>query len=416
MNVLNTLSLTLITQACETFLIQDTHQEYIPAQFRILLAKPVENTTDVYKRMKLLRRLISLNGGKNTPVTLHNWVAAASRYLLLMKGIRSNSRISRIEEDVLNAEPIVRTRSAEMPNAVVNGMRTFVATAIGALFWLWTGWTSGSTAMLMITVVTALAMRTPNPLMMAKDFLYGMLLALPLSTLYYKFLIPATQQSLLLLCLVLGILAFVSGIFIQRRQLGTMGAFVGTLNVLMLDNPMQLNTYFFLDNALGQAIGCFLALLVILLIRDTSKDRIGQTLLNRFMYSAVSALSTRKKRRDHLPALYQQLFMLLNIFPGDVDKFRLALMLIIGHQRLQDAEIPVNDDLSGFHKQLRHTAERVIWVRSESKRDYYVRRLLKEFDIYQGKLEQYNAPASVIGSVTHLTTMLKKYQHTLIRN
>jgi len=417
LRALNTLSLTLITQACETFLIQNTRQEYVPPQFHLFFEKPVENVADIHKRMKIMRRVITASGSKNTPVTIGNWVGAASRYLLLLKGIKTNSSISRMEEEVLDGAPVVKMRSAETRHALINGVRTFVATAVGSLFWLWSGWTSGSGAMVMLAVITALAMRMPNPLMMAKDFLYGMMVAVPLGAFYYMVLMPATQQSMLLLCLCLGVMAFIGGILIQRRQIGTLGALVGTINILTLDNPMTFNVSAFLDNALGQAIGCFLALLVILLIRDTSKARTGRTLLNRFMYSAVAAMTTNQARRreNHLPALYQQLFMLLNIFPGDIDKFRIALTLIIGHQRLRDADIPINSDLSAFHKQLRHTADRVISARSDAKRRHYFERLLAELAIYQQKLVHYEAPLSVTEPVQRLASMLKKYQTTLVQ-
>ncbi|MEM6161714.1 p-hydroxybenzoic acid efflux pump subunit AaeB [Erwinia sp. P6884] len=417
MRALNTLSLTLITQATETFLIQNSRKEYVPPQFHLFFEKPVENIGDIHKRMKIMRRVITTSGSKNTPLTITNWVGAASRYLLLMKGIHTNSSISRLEEEILNGEPVVKMRSAETQHALVNGIRTFVATAVGSLFWLWTGWTSGSGAMVMLAVVTALAMRMPNPLMMAKDFLYGMIVAFPLGSLYYMFIMPATQQSMLLLSISLGVMAFISGILIQRRQIGTIGALVGTINVLTLDNPMTFHVNVFLDNALGQAIGSFLALLVILLIRDTSKARVGRTLLNRFMYAAVSAMTTNQARRheNHLPALYQQLFMLLNMFPGDIDKYRIALTLIIGHQRLRNADIPVNSDLSEFHKQLRHTADRVISAGSDAKRRRYFERLLAELDIYQEKLRHYDAPLSVTEPVQRLAMMLKKYQNTLVQ-
>jgi len=417
LKALNTLSLTLITQACETFLIQNSRPEYVPPQFHLFFEKPVENVADIHKRMKIMRRVITASGSKNTPVTVSNWVGAASRYLLLLKGIKTNSSISGMEEEVLDGEPVVKMRSAETRHALINGVRTFVATAVGSLFWLWSGWTSGSGAMVMLAVITALAMRMPNPLMMAKDFLYGMLVAIPLGAFYYMVLMPATQQSMLLLCICLGVMAFIGGILIQRRQIGTLGALVGTINILTLDNPMTFNVSAFLDNALGQAIGCFLALLVILLIRDTSKARTGRTLLNRFMYSAVAAMTTNQARRreNHLPALYQQLFMLLNIFPGDIDKFRIALTLIIGHQRLRDADIPINSDLSAFHKQLRHTADRVISAGSDAKRRHYFERLLAELAIYQEKLVHYDAPLSVTDPVQRLVFMLKKYQTTLLQ-
>lgn len=414
---MHTLSLTLITQAAETFLIQNSRPEYIPPQYRVLLEKEVANLSELHKHLKNLRRVISASGSKSTPITLVSWVGAATQYLMLLKGVQTNSSISQQEEALLSKEvDVVRARSAETHHAMINGIRTFVATALGTLFWLYSGWTSGSGCMLMLAVITALAMRAPNPLMMAKDFLYGMTVAIPLGALYFMVIMPATQQSMLLLCIAIGALAFVAGIFIQRRQIGTLGAFVGTLNILVLDNPMSFSVNSFLDNALGQVIGCFVALMVILIIRDNSRARTGRTLLNRFMYAAVSALTTNQARRkeNHLPALYQQLFLLLNLFPGDIDKFRLALTLIIGHQRLRNAEIPVNSDLSAFHKQLRYTADRVIAARSDEKRRYYYYKLLREFDTYQEKLQHYQAPLSVTEPVKRLADMLKKYQNTLI--
>ncbi|MDH2068427.1 p-hydroxybenzoic acid efflux pump subunit AaeB [Pantoea sp. GD03673] len=416
LQMLNTLSLTLITQAAETFLIQNSRPDYIPPQYRLMIEKPASTVEEVHKRMKVMRRVMGASG-KSTPVTLTSWVGAATEYLLLLKGIKSNSRITSLEEEILQREVVIQARSAETHHAMINGIRTFVATALGSLFWLYTGWTSGSGCMVMLAVITALAMRMPNPLMMAKDFLYGMTVAVPLGALYFMYILPGTQQSALLLCIAIGILGFIGGIFIQRRQLGTLGALIGTLNVLVLDNPMEFHINVFLDNVLGQVIGCFVAMMVILLIRDKSKARTGRKLLNRFMYAAVSAMTTNQARRreNHLPALYQQLFLLLNLFPGDINKYRIALTLIIGHQRLRDAEVPVNADLSAYHRQLRYTADRVISASSDDKRRYYFERLLKELDVYQEKLVHYEAPVSVTEPVKRLATMLDKYQNTLIQ-
>ena len=416
LQMLNTLSLTLITQAAETFLIQNARPDYIAPQYRLLIEKEVESVDDVHQRMKIMRRVLGVSS-KTSPLTLASWVGAATEYLLLINGIRSNSRITALEEEVLQREVVIQARSAETHHAMINGIRTFVATALGSLFWLYTGWTSGSGCMVMLAVITALAMRMPNPLMMAKDFLYGMTVAVPLGALYFMYVLPGTQQSALLLCIAIGLLGFIGGIFVQRRQLGTLGALIGTINVLVLDNPMQFEFNVFLDNVLGQVIGCFVAMMVILLIRDKSKERTGRKLLNRFMYAAVSAMTTNRARRreNHLPALYQQLFLLLNLFPGDINKYRIALTLIIGHQRLRNAEVPVNDDLSAYHRQLRYTADRVISASSDDKRRYYFERLLQELDVYQEKLQQYEAPASVTEPVKRLALMLSKYQNTLIQ-
>lgn len=416
LKAINTISLTLITQACETYLIQNTRSEFVTPEFRALFEAPVETAADVHKQMKVIRKFISYAGEKNTPVTISSWTGAITRYLLLKRGVASNTRISVVEEEVLTQEVVVKVQSAEGHHAMINFWRTTVSCLLGSLFWLWTGWTSGSGAMVMIAVVTSLAMRLPNPRMVAIDFLYGMLVALPLGAFYFLVVIPSTQQSILLLCISLGLLGFFIGIEVQKRRLGSMGALAGTINVIVLDNPMTFHLNTFLDGALGQIVGCFLALMVILLIRDNSKERTGRTLLNQFVSAAVSALTTNNNRRkeNHLPALYQQLFLLLNTFPGDIDRYRLALILIIAHQRLRDAPIPVNDDLSAFHRQLRKTADRVISASSDDKRRRYFQQLLEELDIYQEKLRVWEAPLQVTEPVKRLAHVLHKYQHALI--
>ncbi|WNN48927.1 p-hydroxybenzoic acid efflux pump subunit AaeB [Siccibacter colletis] len=415
LKALNTLSLTLITQACETFLVQNTRPDSVPDTFRELFAEPVETVTDVHRHLKRMRRVIIWTGERDTPVTVYSWIGAATRYLLLKRGVVGNTRISAIEEEILDQEVVIKPASAERHHAMVNFWRTTVSCTLGALFWLWTGWTSGNGAMVMIAVVTALAMRLPNPRMVALDFVYGMLVALPLGAFYFLVILPSTQQSMLLLCISLAVLAFFIGIEVQKRRLGSLGALAGTINILVLDNPMTFHFSQFLDSALGQLVGVLLAFVVILVIRDNSRERTGRTLLNQFVSAAVSAMTTNKARRkeNHLPALYQQLFLLLNKFPGDVAKFRLALNLIIAHQRLRTAPVPVNADLSAFHRQLRNTADRVISASNDDKRRRNFQQLLDELAIYQEKLEIWAAPRQVIESVQRLTAMLHKYQHAL---
>ena len=123
--------------------------------------------------------------------------------------------------------------------------------------------------------------------------------------------------------------------------------------------------------------------------------------------------NSARRKENHLPALYQQLFLLLNKFPDDIAKFRLALSLIIAHQRLRDAPVPVNQDLSEFHRQLRRTADSVISAGSDDKRRRYFLRLLEELDIYQEKLRIWDASPQVTEPVGRLVAMLHKYQSAL---
>ncbi|VTN12099.1 p-hydroxybenzoic acid efflux pump subunit AaeB [Raoultella terrigena] len=111
----------------------------------------------------------------------------------------------------------------------------------------------------------------------------------------------------------------------------------------------------------------------------------------------MSSLTTNTARRkeNHLPALYQQLFLLLSKFPDDIARFRLALTLIIAHQRCAMPPVPVNDDLSAYHRQLRRTADHVISAGNDDKRRRYFSRLLDELDIYQEKLRLWEASPQV---------------------
>lgn len=45
---------------------------------------------------------------------------AATRYLLLKRGVVSNTKISAIEEEILQGEPVVKVESAERHHAMVN--------------------------------------------------------------------------------------------------------------------------------------------------------------------------------------------------------------------------------------------------------------------------------------------------------
>ena len=105
-----------------------------------------------------------------------------------------------------------------------------------------------------------------------------------------------------------------------------------------------------------------------------------------------------------------------NKFPGDLAKFRLALTLIIAHQRLRDAPVPINDDLSAFHRQLRRTADRVITANNDVKRRRCFTQLLEELDVYQEKLRTWEAPPQVTEPVKRLEGMLNKYQNALTDN
>ncbi len=62
LKAINTVSLTLITQACETYLIQNTRPEVVTDTFRELFDEPVETVQDVHRQLKRMRRVIAWTG------------------------------------------------------------------------------------------------------------------------------------------------------------------------------------------------------------------------------------------------------------------------------------------------------------------------------------------------------------------
>jgi len=90
--------------------------------------------------------------------------------------------------------------------------------------------------------------------------------------------------------------------------------------------------------------------------------------------------------------------------------------MIIAHQRLRSAPVPINDDLSAWHRQLRRTADHVLSASSDDKRRRYFTQLLEELDIYQEKLKHWDAPLQVTEPVGRLALMLRRYQNALTDN
>jgi p-hydroxybenzoic acid efflux pump subunit AaeB len=52
LKAINTSLLTLITQACETYLIQNSRPEIVTDDYRELFAEPVETVQDVHRQLK----------------------------------------------------------------------------------------------------------------------------------------------------------------------------------------------------------------------------------------------------------------------------------------------------------------------------------------------------------------------------
>lgn len=409
-------SLTLLTLSLDVFLARRMNADKFSADVEPRVPYAPEDIESSLRYLRDFRYMLATHWSNRRLSSQSEWSRAAGEYLLLLKCFKDNLRPSFSEEKILTAVKPAYERSLESHSARVNGLRTFIATGTAALFWLYSGWTSGSSCMILLGVVTALAMRSPNPIAVAKDFVYGMTVAAPLSFLLYTVVIPSTQQSMILLCIVLGLVAFISGIFLQRRQLGTMGAFAGILNAVTIANPMIFNIHTFTDNVLGQIVGSLLAFAVILLIPDRSQTRTTQKIMNTFIYSIITALNpaNRKLNKSHLPALYQHLSLLQALHPGDLDKLRMSLGLIVGHNRLASAQLPNNPDLGMQYQMLRSATEEVKHARNNEKRKEKLDAYIAQLRAYQHLLVKTEDSREVSENLNRVVYLTETYHHAFV--
>ncbi|WP_370557241.1 p-hydroxybenzoic acid efflux pump subunit AaeB [Edwardsiella tarda] len=406
---LHTLTLSLITRACEICLQRE--RQPLPSCFQALISVPLTTPAEAYQRLKRLRRLLAAYGGSRVSPALIAWIAAASQLQWLSKGVVSAVPIGQQEAALLRqGAPGRPLRTTVGRHALINGVRTWLATTLGTLFWLWSGWQAGSGCMIMIAVVTSLAVRTPNPRMAAIDFLLGALLALPIGALYYLLILPATEQSLMLLCLSLGTLTFLCGMEVQKRRLGSLGTLASTLNILVLSNPMHFPLQSFLDNALGQVIGCALAWLVLLLVRDHSRVHTGRMVQRRLLCAALATLGAKGTRGNLLPALYRQLAMVLTLFPEDIARYRLALTLIVLRQSLHQAALPCD---SARLQALRQAAVGLS-ASSTIRRALALRQVVRHLAAYAEAWDAAGREAAQIQPLRQLQRVLHRYRAVLL--
>ncbi|XPE45702.1 hypothetical protein ACNKHO_20495 [Shigella flexneri] len=90
--------------------------------------------------------------------------------------------------------------------------------------------------MVMIAVVTALAMRLPNPRMVAIDFCTAPF-RVTLGALYFLVIIPRPSKACFCSASPGGN-GVLYRIEVQKHRLGSLGALASTINIIVLDNPM----------------------------------------------------------------------------------------------------------------------------------------------------------------------------------
>ncbi len=172
-----------------------------------------------------------------------------------------------------------------------------ISCILQTLFWLWTGWTSGSGAVREDSRGYRAGDAPAKPAYGGDRLPLWLSLAIPLGTLYFTSDHAGDAAEHAVALPSAAAMAFFIGIEVQKASpADRWGRWRAPSTFWCWITRCSSSSASFLDSALGQIVSCFLALMVIL-VRDNSRARTGQVLLNQFVSAAVSSLTTNSARR-----------------------------------------------------------------------------------------------------------------------
>jgi len=151
--------------------------------------------------------------------------------------------------------------------AVVYGARSALTFLVLSAFWLATGWTAASGALLLASVVCSLFASRENAAQIGMMFLRGIFIALPLAFFVGQLLLPQIN-GFAMLCLALGVPLFFAALGMANPVLGATATSF-SLHFIVLcapQNNMHYNVTFFLNEAQSILIGVGCAVMAFHLI------------------------------------------------------------------------------------------------------------------------------------------------------
>ncbi len=147
-------------------------------------------------------------------------------------------------------------RGGDLFGAGIVMLRTVLAMCALSMFWIWSAWPSGSTAMLMATIYCALFASAPNPTRSVGQVLIGSVAGMAAAFVCQFFVLPQMDGYALF---VAGVLPFyIAGPYLAARPkwaTSGVGYCIAFVSMLAVKNPTVLDPVDFLNNALAQLIG-----------------------------------------------------------------------------------------------------------------------------------------------------------------
>ena len=148
-------------------------------------------------------------------------------------------------------------RGNDVPGASVSVLRTFLTMSVLSVFWLSSGWTYGSSAMLLATIFSGLFAASANPMIAVTNTLAGYAAGMVGGYVVTFYGLPGGDGFAMLIIATLPFLLIGAYLTTRNHTLPGVGAgyTLGYVYILALKNPMVYDPTRFLNDAIAQVVG-----------------------------------------------------------------------------------------------------------------------------------------------------------------
>ncbi|QLK61110.1 FUSC family protein [Enterobacteriaceae bacterium Kacie_13] len=194
---------------------------------------------------------------------LQNFIQIAESYF----GV--SERVSQVSNDKKSGKLKLFRRHKDEGMILLSAFSAFVATMVGCVFWIGTGWRDGASAPMMAAVICSFFASLDSPISSIHVFLKGVLIAIVISFIYAAVFIPMAETfEALVICLAPGLLAL--GLVIARPSTNFIGLIIATQipGFIGMSHDFKPDLLVIVNAAISTIVGIVIALLTTALIRN----------------------------------------------------------------------------------------------------------------------------------------------------
>ncbi|RMB54534.1 putative membrane protein YccC [Sphingomonas sp. PP-CE-3A-406] len=219
-------------------------------------------------RLSLLARLAELIDAHRNARDLRDQMRSPSRTPVTPAVTRLLARTTK--------RPLHRDRGIALRAA----LGTIATILLGCIFWIGTGWADGAGAVLIAGVCCALFGNSDDPAPSIMAFFYGTIIGLVISAVYAFAILPRVTDFVTLMA-VLAPPMLIGGMYLARPAtlLVTLGALLGGLNTVGLNDRFGSDFSAFINGGIAQLVGTLFAVVTVGLFQTIGADTSARRLI-----------------------------------------------------------------------------------------------------------------------------------------